>query len=114
MKMSDSDTIILLPELSEESSPLSSFVILTVDNEIDSNGTILTVQNEDDSQDLNSKSKCNICGIYMKQPRYLLSHMREVHDLAKPFACHKCPVGFFIGCTMKLVIQGVSTQKLMF
>ena len=112
-KMTDCDTVFLLPELSEESSVTSeqpNFVIVTVvnsneiifENEEVSNEIILTVENEDDSNELHSKSKCNVCGIQLRQARYLLSHMKEVHDLAKPYACHKCPVGFFIEWILNL------------
>ena len=44
----------------------------------------------------NSMFPCDLCGIFLKEQRYLEAHTNEVHLNIKPYPCPYCSVGYFL------------------
>ena len=44
----------------------------------------------------NSMFRCDLCGIFLKEQRYLEAHTNEVHLNVKPYSCPYCSVGYFL------------------
>ena len=78
--------VLLLPKLPEDSTLLASskFEVVVVDEELGS------------SESNDSNVVCQLCGVFLKEKRYLKSHLKEVHKKQRQYKCGQCNVGYIV------------------